>query len=95
MRTALRRRVGEWDTFTGTFCQWGFRDERVLVRDVVASDGTKVTDHIWLWGRGFRRFVLNPGDRIRFRAQVVIYAKGRDRCLDYGLGKPARCEVIE
>lgn len=100
MRKVLRSLNQKQLTFIGTVKQFGRRyyprnadlsTSTVLLVDVYCQEkNIIVTDHAWIdLSRALIEMGLRVGDRVKFRATVQSYAKGRDKRLtDYKLSSP-------
>lgn len=101
MRTELRKRLHQRQTFTATFQRYGCRPGgphgqimTCCFEYVTDSDGEVVAGHIWLdRDAGFAHLSLRPGDVVTFEARVTRYPKGwrgERPAHDYCLSHPAR-----
>jgi hypothetical protein len=85
MRTALKIRDEERDTFTGVFKKYGLKPgykgpstETLLLASIRNREGLLVADHCWFsLTKGFEKLgTLKEGDTLRFDARVKKYKKG-------------------
>lgn len=102
----------ERHVFTGTFVRYGVKSgyrgplETVLLKDIKDKHGKIVADHLWFNNtKGFAKYDLKEGDRLRFEARVSEYLKGykghdewvcieKPLELDYKLSYPTKITLL-
>lgn len=110
-RDQLRHLEGKRAAFTGTFERFGHKRDygrdkpTVLLKDIRDERGELVDDHMWFnLTKGFKRLVLQEGDRVAFDARVKSYQKGykgrREDVFkplewDYKLSYPTKVRRVE